>query len=177
MISSVALIQYEYLTGLMADIGDLVFTAIGISRDQEEDTLGIMPSRDSIDETVRGFMTNAEDTEIVEIRIESWTIGQIGSDAKNVVTNHFRDACPICTRTTFWVEGDEIRASCHHRLCRAWIEPNSIDKNRIACGWPASQRTEACEDFEEAKIVLTRMRAEAEAEIPSKSSVTDGSEF
>ena len=52
-----------------------------------------------------------------------------------------------------------------------------VDKKRIDCGWPASQRTEACEDFEEAKIVLTRMRAEAEAEIPSESSVTDGSEF
>ncbi|MBJ60569.1 MAG: hypothetical protein CMB54_01390 [Euryarchaeota archaeon] len=177
MIYSVALIQYEYLRVIMADIGDLVFTAIGISRDKQEDTLGIMPSRDTVDEIVRGFMTNAEDTEIVEIRIESWIIGQIGSEAKNVVTNHFRDACPICTRTTFWVEGDETRASCHHRLCRAWIEPNTIDKNRIDCGWPASQRTEACEDFDEAKIVLTRMRAGAEAEMPSESSVTDGSEF
>ena len=177
MFSIVALIQYEPLTVLMADVGDLVFTAIGISRDREEDTLGIMPSRDSIDDIVRGFMTNAEDTEVVEIRIEAWTIGQIGSEAKNVVTTHIRDACPVCTRSTFWIEGDEIRASCHDRLCRAWIEPNSIDKNRIDCGWPASQRTEACEDFEEARIVLTRMRAEAEAEIPTESSVTDGTEF
>ena len=177
MFSIVALIQYEPLTALMADVGDRVFTAIAISRNQEEDTLGIMPSRDSLDDIVRGFMTNAEDTEIVEIRIEGWTIGQIGSEAKNVLTTHARDACPICTRTTFWIEGDEIRASCHHRLCRAWIEPNSIDRKRIDCGWPASQRTEACEDFEEARIILTRMRAEAEAEIPNQSSVADGSEF
>ena len=161
----------------MAEAGDLIFSAIGISRDEEEKTLGIMPSKETVDEIVRGFMTNAEDTEIVEIRIEAWTIGQIGPEAKKVITQHFRDACPICTRTTFWVEGDEIRASCHHRLCRAWIEPNSIDKKRIDCGWPSAQRTDACEDFEEAKIVLTRMRAEAEAESPSESSVTDGSEF
>ena len=161
----------------MAEMGELIFSAIGISRDEIEETLGVMPSMEHTDEIVRGFMSNAEDTETIEIRIESWTIGQIGPEAKKVITSHFRDACPICTRTTFWIEGDEIRASCHHRLCRAWIEPNSIDKNRIDCGWPSSQRTEACEDFEEAKIVLTRMRAEAEAETPAQSSVTDGSEF
>ena len=32
-------------------------------------------------------------------------------------------------------------------------------------------------DFEEAKIVLTRMRAEAESETPTKSSVIDENEF
>jgi hypothetical protein len=161
----------------MAEIGDLVFSAIGISRDEEEIILGMMPSREISDEIVRGFMTSAEDTDIIEIRIEVWTIGKIGPDAKKNLTTHHRDACPICTRTTFWIEGEEVRASCHHRLCRAWIEPNRIEKNRIDCGWPSSQRTEACEDFEEARLVLTRMRAEAEAETPSKSSVTDGSEF
>ncbi|MDP6856312.1 MAG: hypothetical protein QGH13_02120 [Candidatus Thalassarchaeaceae archaeon] len=161
----------------MADNGDLIFSAIGISRDEEEETLGIMPTKETTDEIVRGFMGNAEDTDIVEIRIETWTIGQIGPEAKNIATTHQRDACPICTRTTFWIEGDEIRASCHHRLCRAWIEPNSVDKTRIDCGWPSAQRTEACEDFEEARIVLTRMKAEAEAEAPKKSSVIDETEF
>ena len=161
----------------MADLGDHVFAAIGISRDEEEETLGIMPTKETTDEIVRGFMANSEDTDIVEIRIERWIIGQIGSDAKEIETMHQRDACPICTRTTFWIEGDEIRASCHHRLCRAWIEPNSIDKTRIDCGWPSSQRTEACEDFEEAKIVLTRMRAEAEAQTTTESSVIDRNEF
>ncbi|HJM66751.1 MAG TPA: hypothetical protein QF555_04320 [Candidatus Thalassarchaeaceae archaeon] len=161
----------------MADIGDLIFSAISISRDEEEETLGIMPTKETTDEIVRGFMGNAEDTDIVEIRIETWTIGQIGPDAKKIATTYQRDACPICTRTTFWIEGDEVRASCHHRLCRAWIEPNSIDKKRIDCGWPSAQRTEACEDFEEARIVLTRMRAESEAESPIKSSVIDETEF
>ena len=161
----------------MADIGDHIFSAIGISRDEEEETLGVMPSKETIDEIVRGFMANAEDTDIVEIRIERWIIGQIGPDAKEIETMHYRDACPICTRTTFWIEGEEVRASCHHRLCRAWIEPNSIDKTRIDCGWPSAQRTEACEDFEEAKIVLTRMRAEAGAEAPTTSSVIDENEF
>ncbi len=161
----------------MAELGDLIFSAIGISRNEEEETLGIMPSREKTDEIIRGFMSNSEDTEIVEIRIETWTVGQIGPDAKKVITSHSRDACPVCTRITFWIEGEEIRGSCHHRLCRAWIEPNNIDRDRIDCGWPSAQRTEACEDFEEAKIVLTRMRAEAEAETPSESSVMDGSEF
>jgi len=162
---------------VMVARGDRVLTAIAIDREAEEEVLAMMIEDEDIEMVIRGFMADAESTDIIEIRIDSWKVGTIGPDARKMERILRRDACPVCTRTSFWIEDDEVRAACHDRLCKAWIEPNSVDEDRIDCGWPSAQKTRACSSFGEAKRVLTRMRAEAEANTVETTDVVDASEF
>ena len=157
--------------------GDRVLTAIAIDREGGEEVLAMMVEDEDLEMVIRGFMADAESTDVVEIRIDNWTVGTIGPDAREMKRILRRDACPVCTRTSFWIEGEEIRAACHDRLCKAWIEPNSVDDERIDCGWPSAQKTRACSSFGEAKRVLTQMRAEAEANAAETTDVVDVSEF
>ena len=157
--------------------GDRLLTAIAIGREGGEEVLAMMIEDEDLDMVIRGFMADAENTDIVEIRVDSWTVGTIGPDAREIERTLRRAACPVCTRTSFWIEGEEIRAACHDRLCKAWIEPNSVDDERIDCGWPSAQKTRACSSFGEAKRVLTQMRAEAEANAAETTDVVDASEF
>ena len=157
--------------------GDRLLTAIAIGREGGEEVLAMMIEDEDLDMVIRGFMADAENTDIVEIRVDSWTVGTIGPDAREIERTLRRYACPVCTRTSFWIEGEEIRAACHDRLCKAWIEPNSVDDERIDCGWPSAQKTRACSSFGEAKRVLTQMRAEAEANAAETTDVVDASEF
>ena len=157
--------------------GDRLLTAIAIDREGGEEVLAMMIEDEELEMVIRGFMADAESTDIVEIRVDSWNVGTIGPNAREMERILHRDACPVCTRTSFWVEGEEIRAACHDRLCKAWIEPNSVDDERIDCGWPSAQKTRACSSFGEAKRVLTQMRAEAEANAAETTDVVDASEF
>ena len=79
-------------------------------------------------------------------------------------------------RTSFWIEGEEIRAACHDRLCKAWIEPNSVDDERIDCGWPSAQKLEHAVVLAKRRE-CTQMRAEAEANTAETTDVVDASEF
>ena len=77
--------------------GDRLLTAIAIDREGGEEVLAMMIEDEDLDMVIRGFMADAENTDIVEIRVDSWTVGTIGPDAREIERTLRRDACPVCT--------------------------------------------------------------------------------
>ncbi len=144
------------------EVGEL-FVIATVERDGTTEVLGMVPLVRQASEVARGFMANAELTDVIEVRIDAWTVGRIGADCvREHLVNH-RETCPVCAHSTFWVEGERERGTCHDRFCRAWIAPNEVNPAIWNCGWPATMETEHSEDFDDAFEDLIAMKGRAEA--------------
>jgi len=144
------------------EVGE-VFVVGTIQRDGTHEVLGMLSMEHQAIQVARGFMSKSEDTDIIEVKIDAWTVGRVGTECVREHLVLLRETCPVCARSTFWVEGEQERAECHDILCRAWIAPNDINDEIWNSGWPAAMETAEAEDFEEAYKDLIAMKGRATA--------------
>ncbi len=144
------------------EVGE-VFVVATVERDGDTDVLGMVPLVSQAENVARGFMADAQGTDVIEIRIDSWTVGRVGPDCVRTEVWYALSTCPVCARATFWVKGENEKAECHERMCRAWLAPNAIDPRRWDCGWPAASDTDKGDDYDDAYENLIEMKGRAAA--------------
>ena len=95
--------------------------------------------------------------------VASWDVDVVGDDAVTVLSEYECRTCPVCHRTTFWIDIERFKAKCYGSACGAWIEESAVEAGVIDCGWPPTRFAEQVEDIDQAMRSLRRIAAKAEA--------------
>ena len=93
----------------------------------------------------------------------AWDVDVVGDDAITVLSEYECRTCPVCHRTTFWIDVERFKAKCYGSACGAWIEESAVEAGVIDCGWPPTRFAEQVEDIDDAMRSLRRIAARAEA--------------
>ena len=92
-----------------------------------------------------------------------WDVDVIGEDAVTVLSEYECRTCPVCHRTTFWIDIERFKAQCYGSSCHAWVEESVAEVDVINCGWPPTRFSEQVGSIEEAMQALRRIAARAGA--------------
>jgi len=158
--------------GTMVEAGQQVFMPSVIDKEGVTTPLGITTKEEDSWAVLRAFFARAEETDVIRALIEVWEVDYIGENPSTNLAELKRRPCPICDRSTFWMElgGEEFRGErnptsgrCYRAECGAWVEPNSVELDRIDCGWPSAHWTKRCESFALGIRGLVEMRGAVEA--------------
>ena len=78
----------------------------------EKTQLGVFSSEQDAWDVMRAFLAKAGATYVVHGNITAWEIDFVGEEGSFVLVSFDRNNCPVCDELTFWIEGDDERASC-----------------------------------------------------------------
>jgi len=125
--------------------------------------MGCFSSQETAMNVLRSFLKKSHQVVLERASIAAWEVDVVGDDAVSVLSEFECRVCPVCHRTTFWLDAQRFKANCYGSACGAWIEESSIDPDVIDCGWPHTQFSEQVETISDAMRSLRRIAAKAEA--------------
>ncbi|MDB2569432.1 hypothetical protein N9X52_03645 [Candidatus Poseidonia alphae] len=125
--------------------------------------MGCFSSQETAMNVLRSFLKKSHQVVLERASIAAWEVDVVGDDAVSVLSEFECRVCPVCHRTTFWLDAQRFKANCYGSACGAWIEESSIESDVIDCGWPPTQFSEQVETIGDAMRSLRRIAAKAEA--------------
>ncbi|MCH1536914.1 MAG: hypothetical protein L7S48_00675 [Candidatus Poseidonia sp.] len=125
--------------------------------------MGCFSTQKTAMNVLRSFLQKSHQVALERASIASWEVDVVGDDAVTMLSEFECRICPVCHRTTFWIDVERFKATCYGSACAAWIEESSIEADVINCGWPPTQFSEQVETIDDAMRSLRRIAARAEA--------------
>lgn len=125
--------------------------------------MGCFSSQATAVNVLRDHLKRSHQVALERASIAAWEVDVVGIDAVTVLSEYECRICPVCHRTTFWIDLERFKAHCYGASCGAWVEESSVEANVINCGWPPTQFSEQVDSVENAMQALRRIAARAEA--------------
>ncbi|MBL6743625.1 MAG: hypothetical protein ISP83_04520 [Candidatus Poseidonia sp.] len=125
--------------------------------------MGCFSTQETAMNVLRSFLKKSHQVPLERASIASWEVDVVGDDAVTMLSEFECRVCPVCHRTTFWIDIARFKAMCYGSACAAWIEESSVEADVINCGWPPTQFSEQVETIDDAMRSLRRIAAQAEA--------------
>jgi hypothetical protein len=125
--------------------------------------MGCFSSQATAVNVLRDHLKRSHQVALERASIAAWEVDVVGIDAVTVLSEYECRICPVCHRTTFWIDLERFKAHCYGASCGAWVEESSVEADVINCGWPPTQFSEQVDSVENAMQALRRIAARAEA--------------
>ena len=125
--------------------------------------MGCFSTQETALNVLRSFLKKSHQVEMERASVAVWDVDVIGEDAVTVLSEYECRTCPVCHRTTFWIDIERFKAHCYGSSCHAWVEESDAEVDVINCGWPPTRFSEQVGSIEEAMQALRRIAARAEA--------------
>ena len=125
--------------------------------------MGCFSTQETALNVLRAFLKKSHQVPLKRASIAVWEVDVVGDDAITMLSEYECRTCPVCHRTTFWLDIERFKAKCYGSACGAWIEESAVEAGVIDCGWPPTRFAEQVEDIDEAMRTLRRIAARAEA--------------
>ena len=125
--------------------------------------MGCFSTQDTAMNVLRSFLKKSHQVPLERAVIAMWEVDVVGDDAVTVLSEFECRVCPVCHRSTFWLDAQRFKAICYGSACGAWIEESAVEPDIIDCGWPPVQFSEQVETIDDAMRSLRRIAAKAEA--------------
>jgi len=125
--------------------------------------MGCFSSQATAVNVLRDHLKRPHQVALERASIAAWEVDVVGIDAVTVLSEYECRICPVCHRTTFWIDLERFKAHCYGASCGAWVEESSVEADVINCGWPPTQFSEQVDSVENAMQALRRIAARAEA--------------
>ena len=125
--------------------------------------MGCFSTQDTAMNVLRAFLKKSHQVPLERASVVMWEVDVVGDDAVSILSEFECRVCPVCHRTTFWLDSQRFKANCYGSACGAWIEESAIEPDVINCGWPPTQFSEQVETIDDAMRTLRRIAAKAEA--------------
>ena len=125
--------------------------------------MGCFSTQETAMNVLRSFLKKSHQVTLQRASIAAWEVDVVGDDAVSVLSEFECRVCPVCHRTTFWLDAQRFKANCYGSACGAWIEESAVEAGVIDCGWPPTRFAEQVEDIDDAMRSLRRIAARAEA--------------
>ena len=125
--------------------------------------MGCFSTQETAMNVLRSFLKKSHQVPLDRASVASWEIDVVGDDAVTMLSEFECRTCPVCHRTTFWLDVERFKATCYGSACGAWIAESDIEAGVIDCGWPPTQFSEQVETIDDAMRSLRRIAARAEA--------------
>ena len=84
--------------------------------------MGCFSTQETALNVLRSFLKKSHQVPLERASIASWDIDVVGDDAVTVLSEYECRVCPVCHRTTFWIDIERFKAMCYGSACGAWIE-------------------------------------------------------
>jgi len=125
--------------------------------------MGCFSSQATAVNVLRDHLKRSHQVALERASIAAWEVDVVGIDAVTLLSEYECRICPVCHRTTFWIDLERFKAHCYGASCGAWVEESSVEADVINCGWPPTQFSEQVDSVENAMQALRRIAARAEA--------------
>jgi hypothetical protein len=125
--------------------------------------MGCFSTQETALNVLRSFLKKSHQVALERASITAWDVDVVGDDAVSVLSEYECRVCPVCHRTTFWIDIQRLKAMCYGSACGAWIEESAIEADVIDCGWPPTRFSEQVATIDDAMRTLRRIAARAEA--------------
>ena len=140
-----------------------VYVPSAVEEDGSVVGMGCFSSQETALNVLRSFLTKSHQVPLLRASVAAWDVDVVGDDAVTVLSEYECRTCPVCHRTTFWIDVERFKAKCYGTACGAWIEESAVEAGVIDCGWPPTRFVEQVEDIDDAMRSLRRIAARAEA--------------
>ena len=125
--------------------------------------MGCFSTQETALNVLRSFLKKSHQVVLERASITAWEIDVVGDDGMTVLSEYECRVCPVCHRTTFWIDVERFKAQCYGSACGAWIEESAVEAGVIDCGWPPTHFAEQVDSIDEAMRSLRAMAAQAES--------------
>jgi hypothetical protein len=125
--------------------------------------MGCFSTQETALNVLRSVLKKSHQVPLERASVMAWEIDVVGDDAVTVLSEYECRLCPVCHRSTFWIDIERFKATCYGSACGAWIEESTVEANVIDCGWPPTQFAEQVDSIDDAMRSLRRIAARAEA--------------
>ena len=125
--------------------------------------MGCFSSQETALNVLRSFLKKSHQVPLERASVTAWEVDVVGDDAMTVLSEYECRTCPVCHRTTFWIDIERFKAKCYGSACGAWIEESAVEADVIDCGWPPTRFAEQVESIDDAMRSLRRIAAKAES--------------
>ena len=139
-----------------------VYVPSAVEEDGTVVGMGCFSTQETALNVLRSFLKKSHQVPLQRASVASWDVDVVGDDAV-VLSEYECRTCPVCHRTTFWIDIERFKAKCYGSACGAWIEESAVEAGVIDCGWPPTRFAEQVEDIDQAMRSLRRIAAKAEA--------------
>jgi hypothetical protein len=140
-----------------------VYVPSAVEEDGTVVGMGCFSSQETALNVLRSFLKKSHQVPLQRASVAAWDVDVVGDDAVTVLSEYECRTCPVCHRTTFWIDVERFKAKCYGSACGAWIEESAVEVGVIDCGWPPTRFAEQVKDIDEAMRSLRRIAARAEA--------------
>ena len=140
-----------------------VYVPSAVEEDGSVVGMGCFSTQETALNVLRSFLTKSHQVPLLRASVAAWDVDVVGDDAVTVLSEYECRTCPVCHRTTFWIDVERFKAKCCGSACGAWIEDSAVVAGVIDCGWPPTRFAEQVEDIDDAMRSLRRIAARAEA--------------
>jgi hypothetical protein len=140
-----------------------VYVPSAVEEDGTVVGMGCFSSQETALNVLRSFLKKSHQVPLQRASVAAWDVDVVGDDAVTVLSEYECRTCPVCHRTTFWIDVERFKAKCYGSACGAWIEESAVEAGVIDCGWPPTRFAEQVKDIDEAMRSLRRIAARAEA--------------
>ena len=140
-----------------------VYVPSAVEEDGTVVGMGCFSTQETALNVLRSFLKKSHQVSMQRASVAAWDVDVVGDDAVTVLSEHECRTCPVCHRTTFWLDVERFKAKCYGSACGAWIEESAVESGVIDCGWPPTRFAEQVETIDDAMRSLRRIAARAEA--------------
>ena len=140
-----------------------VYVPSAVEEDGTVVGMGCFSSQETALNVLRSFLKKSHLGPLQRASVAAWDVDVVGDDAVTVLSENECRTCPVCHRTTFWLDVERFKAKCYGSACGAWIEESAVEAGVIDCGWLPTRFAEQVEDIDDAMRSLRRIAARAEA--------------
>ena len=140
-----------------------VYVPSAVEEDGTVVGMGCFSSQETALNVLRSFLKKSHQVPLQRASVAAWDLDVVGDDAVTVLSEYECRTCPVCNRTTFWIDVERFKAKCYGSACGAWIEESAVEAGVIDCGWPPTRFAEQVKEIDEAMRSLRRIAARAEA--------------
>ena len=140
-----------------------VYVPSAVEANGEVIGMGCFTSQATALNVLRDHLKRSHQVVLERASIAAWEVDVVGIDAVTVLSEYECRTCPVCHRTTFWIDLERFKAHCYGSSCGAWVEESNVEAEFINCGWPPTQFSEQVDSVDAAMQALRRIAARAES--------------
>ena len=142
---------------------DRVYVPSAVEKGGVVVSMGCFSSQETALNVLRAFLKKSHQVEMDRASVAAWDVDVVGEEAVTVLSEYECRLCPVCHRTTFWIDIERFKAHCYGSSCHAWVEESPTEVDVINCGWPPTQFAEQVGSVDEAMQALRRIAAKTES--------------
>lgn len=125
--------------------------------------LGVFSSEKIATNVLKDYFRHSWKGSIISANLARWEVDIIGHDGLTLLAKWSCQICPMCDRTTFWIDLDSFSALCYGTACGAWMEDNIHDSEVIDIGVPTIRWLHQARSIKQAMIEFRKKKAEMKA--------------